>query len=114
MHKLDTITIKHRKEIYFIFVEDFYDLPLTGTCRVNGEYMRFELKDEESMDYYCFRMSLSEKIKSKIGQRLFEICVGYHHTYNGNKKMSHFRYRRPRWFYKILFNLYYKVNNRFH
>ena len=113
MNTKDTIAIRNRKELFIIYVTSFYDVPLEGTCRVEGEYMRFELKDENSMDYYCYRMSSPEKIKAKISQKLFEICVGYHCTYNGNKRMSHFHYRRPKWLYKILFDLYFSVRSKF-
>lgn len=79
------------EDMRFVFVSDYYDLPLRGTCRIRtccsdndlGEFrIREECVEEILGDiwYECFELTRLEKIAWKIRQRLFEVCVGRHCT----------------------------------
>lgn len=92
----------------YVFISNFYDYPLSGTCLYNNKLHRFEVEDDGEY-YNVYPLSLWEKVKAKVHQKAFELCVGYHWSWNGNKRSSFFYYRKPEWFYRWLFNVYYKV-----
>jgi hypothetical protein len=95
------------EEMDFVFVEDFYDLPLRGLCKWYGELCHFELRDydDEIPVYYIRRLTGYEKFIRLTHKKVFEICVGTHWT--GDYKKHRFKIRKPRWFWEIISNIYY-------
>lgn len=108
-------------EVNFRFISDHWDVHLTGTCIYNGELCEFknqypdydeELDEWEEMIVEIYQLNLLEKFKWYKKQWLFEKCVGYHWTYGSGKRNRGFYYRKPKWLYKIIFNLYYKLKTK--
>jgi hypothetical protein len=96
------------KNMQWVWISDHYDVHLAGLCRVKGELMRFEMpKDLMDRDKLpkvpVFRLSWLEKIHWLKKKCLFEWCIGYHWTY----PLYFYKPRKPRWFWKIVFAIYY-------
>jgi hypothetical protein len=100
-----------QQDMNFVFITNYYDGPLSGFCLWDNQLHRFEATDESYGDdeYDVYPLTLWEKIKAKTNQKAFEICVGTHWSYGGNKRKSHFYWRRPNWLHKLLFDVYYKL-----
>jgi len=118
-------------DVNFRWVSNHWDIHLNGICEyqnqicefktIQGEghwtYILDEKGEEVEEDEYvetiptvCEIYELTEKEKKErlSRQRKFEICVGYHWTYPYRKTGERpFRIRNPKWFYRLLFNLYY-------
>lgn len=91
-----------------VFVKSYYDGPLSGLARLDGELGRFEFNfDKEDYDFYP--LSFSEKISEWLNMKLFEICVGYHMSYY-RKSNRYFHWRRPVCLHYIMFKTYYFFN----
>jgi len=102
-------------DIDFVWVENHYDVHISGLCKLGFSLFYFKTinhdSDEELM-CEVYMLSTVEEIKWKLKKFFFEQMVGYHWTYP-KRKNSHFYYRKPEWLYKRLFWLYYKVKNTF-
>jgi hypothetical protein len=105
-------------EVEFVFITNHYDIHLNGVCNYNGELCEFKNKypdyneekdDWEEMIVEIYQLTPYEKFKWYKKKFLFEKLVGYHWTYKNKKRINGFYYRNPRWLYKILFKLYYKI-----
>ena len=88
-----------------IWVTNFWDKPLAGLCRVNGELRRFSAEYDEQ-GYTTYPLTSFEKVKWIIRKWIFELCVGTHFSYD-RKSSESFHWRRPKWLHKFLFNCYY-------
>jgi len=106
-------------KIEFIWVTDHYDIHLKGLCKYRDRYCRFELmqdSDYETMDvmangddvYALYTLTDDEAEEFLRQKRLFELCVGYHWSYPERLNGAQFGNRWPRWFWNIIFKLYYK------
>lgn len=100
-------------ELNYVFISNYYDLPLSGLCRHQGKLCRFSIdKDwggEEPVFYDVFELSFFERLKARYNKKLFELCVGYHWSFKDKKREGSFYVRSPQWFYKWLFNIYFKI-----
>lgn len=101
-------SIKHPK---FVWVQDHWDVHLSGTCIYKDNLCYFETEYPRNVDnfyYDIYKLSSWEKVKWTLEQKLFELCVGYHWTYgkDGRKWSNGFILRKPKWFFNILFNIY--------
>ena len=94
-----------REDFKMIWVTNFWDKPLAGLCRVNGELRRFSAEYDEQ-GYTTYPLTSFEKVKWIIRKWIFELCVGTHFSYD-RKSSESFRWRRPKWLHKFLFNCYY-------
>ncbi|MGD9156907.1 MAG: hypothetical protein PVG39_00745 [Desulfobacteraceae bacterium] len=94
------------EEVNFIWVSNHYDLHLSGICDDCGELRRFET-DYDTEQVALFSLTAAEKIKWKLRQWAFELCVGKYWTYPDRKNGARFYYRRPQWFWKLVFRMYY-------
>ena len=98
-------------DIDFVWVENHYDVHISGLCKLGFSLFYFKTinhdSDEELM-CEVYMLSTIEEIKWKLKKFFFEQMVGYHWTYP-KRKNSHFHYRKPEWLYMILFKLYYKI-----
>lgn len=92
--------------VKFIWVSNHYDLHLSGICNDNGELRRFET-NYDTGEVSLFALTMREKVKWKMRQLAFELCVGKHCTYPDRKNGARFYYRRPKWFWKLIFRAYY-------
>lgn len=105
------ITIPY-DEIQFHFVSDHYDVHLSGICIYKKKLYFFKtivINDTDNQLVDVFKLTYLEKIKWFLKQRWFEMCVGKHYSFKDNKKIQqHFFYRKPKFLFKILFDLYYK------
>lgn len=102
----------------WVYVNDHYDIHLSGLVKHKGELCRFVTDDQtywndetDDMDgetyVDIFSLTLLEKIKAKWRQKRFEWCVGYHWSYPYRAEGHHFHIRNPRWLYHFLFNFHY-------
>jgi hypothetical protein len=97
-----------------VYVSDYYDGPLAGLTMYKGQLCKFRcVKDDDKYLYYeIMSMNAWEKIRALWRKKKFELCVGYHWTYKNGKRDSWFYYRKPQWFYKWLFRMYYRKTFR--
>lgn len=95
----------------FVFIDGYYDFPLSGLCTHDNQLCSFSLYSEwedETILYKVCVLSKWEKIKRLLEKKLFEICVGKHWTYvNGKRSTIPFYYKWPQWFWKLVFKAYY-------
>jgi hypothetical protein len=98
-------------ELNFVWVNNHYDVHISGLCRLGFSLFYFKTinhdSDEELM-CEVYMLSWSEEIKWKLKKFFFEQMVGYHWSYP-QRKNNHFHYRKPEWLYKRLFWLYYTI-----
>lgn len=96
------------KNLYYI--EGYWDGPLVGYIKINGELMHF-VKDikpsvfhkAEVYTYTLYSLTKWEQKKAKIDRFLFELFVGYHNSYPKRDKKKYFSWQ---WFY---YNIVIKV-----
>lgn len=99
-------------QLDLIWYSNYWDGPLDGICKYNGKLCRFIGidSDSESDDYnryyYIYKLDFKEKIKLRLAQFGFEACIGTHCTYKDGKRSLYYE-RYPKWFWKIISNLYY-------
>lgn len=100
------IAILFYSQVEFVWVSDHWDHHLNGLCRYNNKLCEFQWSYfHEKVKIY--KLGFFSKIKWLIRKKLFEWMVGYHWTYKNGTRNAKFGYRKPYWFFKILFNLYY-------
>jgi len=97
------------KDMNFVWIEDHYDIHLEGLCKHKGELCRFTT-EYDTMVCTIYPLSIFGKLRWLFRKKLFELCVGYHWTYKQKVRQGRFYYRKPIWFYKLLFKIYYMVN----
>lgn len=104
------VVICELKDVNFVWVADYYDMPLSGICRLHGKLHRFSGDYSlETERYQIYRMSLKEKLRWLLRKNLFEFCVGKHWTYlNGQRNYDRYLERRDNWFWRLTQKLYYK------
>ena len=73
-----------------VFVSDYYDIPLNGLCKYNGQLVKFHKIPCKYDVYEIIPLSYKQKIFEKINQWLFEICVGTHWSYKNGKTVGSF------------------------
>jgi len=96
-----------------IFVSDYYDIPLNGTCYYNNNICEFKtivgdwdgVKKEWLPSYFeIYQLTWIGKIKWVWTQWLFEFCVGYH--YSHRNKLIYIR--KSKWLSDKLYKWYYE------
>ena len=116
----EPIAILPYDKVDFNFVSSYYDMNLNGSCTFQNSLCEFqglqpdyndEKEEFEEIYVEIYKLNIIEKFKWLWKQWLFEKCVGYHYSYKNNKNIKGFYYRNPKWLYKYIFNLYYKLNN---
>lgn len=100
--------------VNFIWISNHHDIHLNGICDYLGNVCEFETDTkyigEKDIYVKIYKLNFLERLKWYIDKFCFEQCVGYHWTYNNNKKLvKEFEYRKPNWLYNKLFSLYYKL-----
>ena len=93
-------------KLIIVWVSDFYDIELHGLCTHNGSLCEFKT-DYETNIATIYSLSFIQKTKWLIRKRVFEICVGYFWSYKND--CYEMKFKKPTWFGKIVFNLYYDV-----
>ena len=73
-----------------VFIEDYYDIPLKGTCKYQNRLAKFRKMTTRNDDYEITELSLLEKVYAKLNQWAFEICVGTHWSFNNGKVKGQF------------------------
>lgn len=101
------LTIEQYSKLQFLFVQDHYDIHLVGLCKYKNK-LCFFITDYDTMMVSIYSLSIIEKIKYIKDKKLFELCIGYHWTYPYRKLGLKYNLRKPKWFWKIVFNCYYK------
>lgn len=102
--------IKPYHKLNIIWVADYYDGPINGLCKQKNKLCSFDLIQSNSRNHYLYEvkeLNTLEKINWLRRKWLFEFCVGTHSTYKKGKREQFYRMRNPKWFWKILYNLYY-------
>ena len=101
-------------DLNIVYVTDYYDFALGGLCRnKDGVLCKFEWDDfirdgDLNEDYYkVFYMTPIEKFRALFSKTMFELCVGYHQTYDKGKKTKYFYEKKPQWFWKKVKNFYF-------
>jgi hypothetical protein len=79
-------------------------------CEFENEYPDFDEETDEYKEMFVkiYKLNLIDKIKWRWKQWKFEKIIGYHWTYPQRKEGKGFYYRKPKWLYILLFNLYYR------
>lgn len=112
----EPIAIIPYDEVNFKFISNHWDVHLSGTCIYEGELCEFkndypnyneETDVWDDMMVRIYRLSEYENKKWVANQKKFERCVGYHWSYDNGKRGKSFYYRKPEWFYKLLFRWFY-------
>ena len=87
------ITITY-KELYenLVYVENYYDIPLSGLCTHKNQLVGFKVVDSEEDDptYEIIHLTPIQKIRELVKKKLFEICVGKHWSYKNGKRLGDF------------------------
>lgn len=106
-------------DVDFKWVVHHYDIHLAGSCIYNGKLCSFqtisdpewnEEEDEwELPEVNVYPLSWKERLEYRWSQFKFEQSVGYHWSYRDGKRGENFKYRKPQWFYKWLFKMYFKL-----
>lgn len=116
------------RDIKFVWVSDHWDFHRGGTCLYEGRLCRFTCVEDypegwgtcEHEDGECplcadypiacmiHEITPADRMKWRIRKKMFEFCVGTHWTYPNRPNGASFHSRRPRWFYAMLFAIYYK------
>ena len=102
-------------EMNFFFISLFYDVPLSGLCKVNNKIHTFSIvsfdahltSNDGKLFYNVYELSSIEKLKQILKKWGFELCVGTHMSYPQRAQKRYYHMRKPYWFWKRLFNLYY-------
>jgi hypothetical protein len=97
----------NKQELEIVYVDSFYDFPLGGLCYYDGKIERF-VTDYDTKETTIIHLTSWERFKALCSKKLFEICVGKHHSYVNNKRPHYFYWRKPVFLHKIIFNLYFK------
>lgn len=98
-------------DIDFVWVNNHYDVHISGLCRLGFSLFYFKTINHDSDDeLMCevYMLSFWEEVRWRLKKFFFERMVGYHWSYP-KRKNGHFHYRKPEWLYKGLFWLYYKI-----
>lgn len=97
------------EQMNFVWETDRYDFPLSGLCRLNNKLCRFKILnwEKETPDYKVYNLSFPEKLYWLWKKKVFEICIGRHCTYPDKEDGIHFYYKKPKWIWKIIFNIYF-------
>lgn len=98
-------------DIDFVWVNNHYDVHISGLCRLGFSLFYFKTINHDSDDeLMCevYMLSFWEEVRWRLKKFFFERMVGYHWSYP-QRKNNHFHYRKPEWLYKRLFQLYYSV-----
>jgi hypothetical protein len=112
MTKIDKIQYSQTE---VVFVMEYYDMPLKGTCIYKNSLCYFETemggwdhKTEEFEISYTniFKLNFFERIKYRINQFTFEVCVGYNYSYKA-KEIPFIKKRKPKVLFDLLFKMYY-------
>ena len=101
-------------DVKFIWVNNHYDVHLSGLCKMGNTLFYFKTIDyygDDDLDLKCeiYMLSFLEEMKWRLRKFLFEQMVGYHWSYDKKTSKPRFYYRKPQWLYVMLFNLYYKI-----
>jgi len=99
-------------DLNIVWVSNYYDYPIEGICRQKGELMKFTVDDNDYL-YNLESLTPWQKFKWLFNKKMFEICVGYHWSYQNNARQSFFYYRKPEWLFRFLFKAYFKFTDWF-
>ena len=106
-------SLQRHEALEWEFVADHYDVHLKGLVRCDGRWCEAELVSDpwefdQPLIYLVTPLSWRGWMRWKVRQWGFELCVGTH--WSGSKRpRKRYRLRRPRWFWKRVFQLYYWV-----
>jgi hypothetical protein len=78
--------------VAIVFCTSYYDMPLAGLCRHNGQLCWF-IGDYDTGTYTLYRLSEAEQTLEQAHQALFEELVGTHWSYEVPREE---RVQRPR------------------
>jgi hypothetical protein len=95
-------------DIEFVFILDYYDVPLFGLCLKEERLCAFEIYDFDAVTYTIVALTKWQAVCARIDQWLFETCIGMHWTLHPSFRSGP-RYRLPEWLQSVLFGLYYKL-----
>lgn len=95
-------------EVDWVFVSNFWDINLEGTCIYNGMLCDFETIDNPDVDMdnimvLIYKLSTIQRMNRRIRKTMFEWFVSTSWSYKDGKKVP--RRFRPDWSKKI----YYKI-----
>ena len=94
-------------EMQWVWITDYYDVPLQGLCRYHGRLYRFEAANEEGEMYRVYSLTRPERCRWMARKWLFELAIGRHWSYPAREQGVRFRWRRPVWLWRYVFRAYY-------
>ena len=79
MKRIARIPYEHMN---WVWISDFWDVPLRGLCRYNGELCLFQgfgwNYGKNMARYHILRLSTASKVKWLLRKFMFELMVGRH------------------------------------
>lgn len=103
-------------EVNFVWISGHYDIHRFGLCKIGNTLFYFKTinvdqyyDDETELKCEIYMLSFLEEIRWRLKKFFFEQMIGYHWTYPFRKEATGFYYRNPKWLYKFLFWLYFKL-----
>lgn len=100
----------------FVWINNHYDCHLSGLCRYHNKLYKFRTffrcvtECDGPPDCSLYHLSIVDKVLWLSKKKMFEWCIGYHWSYkDGIILEPRYKFRKPRWFWNRVFNIYYKV-----
>ena len=88
----------------WVWISDYYDVPLFGLCRYGGELCEFRggewFPPKKIKRYKIYKINLAQKLRWLMEKRVFELMIGEHWSSYPERKPSKQKNR-------LLFKLYY-------
>lgn len=98
----------HWSKIYphFVFHAGYYDHPLNGVVRLNGQWWWFD------WEYQAGRVMIREMSQAEAWRKWwkhtrFGLMVGWHTHYQNGSRRTRYGTRKPRWFWRRVASVYY-------
>jgi hypothetical protein len=96
----------------WLWISNYYDIPLDGLCIVNKVVCIFKIRDSHraNIRYEVFIPSGWERTTWLLRKKLFEICVGEHWTYPHRAEGVRYKHGRTvtKLYYKFKLNKLFK------
>lgn len=103
--------------VEFVWVTNHYDIHRSGLCRYDNKLCYFKTANPETVFILVcniYELSWFEKINFKLQKGVFELCVGYHWTYENKKrsnKINEFSPKTKKFLYSVYYSMFWKKFN---
>lgn len=103
------LTTLRYEDMNWLHVFNHYDIHLSGLCYYKNKICWFQIEewDADEVFYYIYALPFKDKLSLLWSSSLFNLCIGPHWSYKEKHKGKPFKIKYPRWFWLIVFNMYY-------